>query len=123
MKLSKFPALSEFPIGEFCKTRVAVTVPVQSRVQVPVKLKLVRVTAFAVFGCRKNIEKTATMTKAVIFRIVASLKSFDQAAAFRFLRQPSRTNPTRPETKSGRAPGSGTCEKVAEVDKTRKLVV
>ena len=34
--------------------------------------------------------------------------------AFRFLRQPSRTNPTRPETKSGRAPGRGTTSPVSE---------
>jgi hypothetical protein len=32
------------------------------------------------------------------------------AAAFFFLRQPSRPNPTRPEAKSGRAAGRGTAE-------------
>src|SRR6516164_2973711 len=47
----------------------------------------------------------------------------NQPSAAFFLRQPSRPSPTRPVAKSGRAAGSGTCEKVAVVDKTRKLVV
>ena len=37
-----------------------------------------------------------------------SIKSFDQAAAFRFLRQPSRPSAPRPMAKSGSAPGRGT---------------
>ena len=37
-----------------------------------------------------------------------SIKSFDQAAAFRFLRQPSRPSAPRPVAKSGSAPGRGT---------------
>ena len=37
------------------------------------------------------------------------MRRANQPAAF-FLRQPSRPNPTRPEAKSGSAPGSGTLE-------------
>jgi hypothetical protein len=54
-------------------------------VQMPVKLNSVIVAAFAGFGCRKNIEKTAAMTKAVIFRIPA--RTFEGMSAMIFLRR------------------------------------
>jgi hypothetical protein len=48
------------------------------------------------------------------------IKCFDHAAEravfFRFLRQPSRPNPPRPEAKSGRAAGIGVPAKETETE-------
>jgi len=56
-------------------------------------------------------------------KIGTKMRPVTNFAALRFMRQPSRPNMARPVMKRGRAPGSGTCEKVAELDSTRKLVV